>query len=190
VQWFESDTDPRRAVHFLLDKVGRRAGEQWFQGYSVDWWELDPPTAFALAPNLAPAVHQFTGVGTVALSMPEAVQPGQALPVVIRWQRNQAGAADRPLKARVALYDNNDARLAQADERLLNDRHLAPAQWHPDDQPQNVYLLDLPPDLAPGDYAVRVLVYDAETLAPVDVLDAAGNPAGIEVTVGEIRVEE
>ena len=81
-------------------------------------------------------------------------------------------------------------RQAQADERLLNDRHLAPAQWQPDDLPLNVYLLDLPPDLAPGDYAVRVLVYDAETLAPVDVLDAAGNPAGIEATVGEIRVED
>ncbi len=189
VQWFESDTDPRRAVHFLLDKAGRRAGEQWFQGYSVDWWEMNPPTTFALAPDLTPAVHQFAGVATAALSMPETVQPGQPLPVVIRWQRNQAAAADRPLKARVALYDNNDARLAQADERLLNDRHLAPAQWQPDDQPLNVYLLDLPPDLPAGDYTLRVLVYDADTLAPIDVLDAAGNPAGSEATVGEIHVE-
>ncbi|MBP8293466.1 MAG: hypothetical protein KAX65_11895, partial [Caldilineaceae bacterium] len=86
-------------------------------------------------------------------------------------------------------YDNNDVRLAQADERLLNDRHLAPAQWQPDDQALNVYLLDLPPDLPAGDYTLRVLVYDADTLAPIDVLDAAGNPAGSEATVGEIRVE-
>src|SRR4029450_4046892 len=26
VQWFESDTDPRHAVHFLLDKAGKWAG--------------------------------------------------------------------------------------------------------------------------------------------------------------------
>jgi hypothetical protein len=190
VQWFESDTDPRRAVHFLLDKYGRRAGEQWFQGYSIDWWELDPPTDFALAPDLAPALHRFRGVETAALSLPETVQPGQPLSVVIRWQRNAAGVGNRPLKARVALYDGNEARLAQADERLLNDRHLAPVQWQPGDQPLNVYLLETPPDLAPGVYTVRVLVYDAETLAPIEVLDAAGNPAGIEATVGEIRVEE
>ncbi len=55
VQWFESDTDPRRAVHFLLNKSGRHAGEEWFQGYSIDWWELNPPTDFVLAPNLQPA---------------------------------------------------------------------------------------------------------------------------------------
>ena len=36
LQWYESDTDPRRAVHFLLDKVGRPAGEQTFQGYVLD----------------------------------------------------------------------------------------------------------------------------------------------------------
>ena len=88
----------------------------------------------------------------------------------------------------MALYDGSDARLAQADERLLNDRHRAPAQWQPDDQPLNVYLLYLPPDLPPGDYTVRVLVYDADTLAPIDLLDAAGNPAGQEATLGSVGV--
>ena len=43
VQWFESDTDPRHAVPFLLDQLGQRAGSQSFQGYSIDWWALNPP---------------------------------------------------------------------------------------------------------------------------------------------------
>ena len=188
VQWFESDTDPRRAVHFLLDKYGRHRGEQAFQGYSIDWWELEPPTAFVLAPDLTPAAHRFRGVETVAVDLPATARAGEPLPVVIRWQRTGDGA-DRPLKARVALYDGNEARLAQADERLLNDRHLAPALWQPGDQPLNVYLLELPPGLPPGDYVVRVLVYDAETLAPIEALDAMNNPAGIEATVGAVRVE-
>ena len=38
--------------------------------------------------------------------------------------------------------------------------------------------------LAQGEYAVRLLVYDAETLEPLSLLDAAGSPAGIEAEMG------
>lgn len=190
VQWYESDTDPRHAVHFLLDKYGRHAGEQWFQGYSVDWWDLTPPTEFVLAPNEVPTVWRFPPVQTVAASLPqEPLRPGTPLPVVIRWQRTPAGGSDRPLKARVALYDSGGARLAQADERLLNDRHLIPALWQPVDQPLNVYLLPLPEDLPPGEYEVRVLVYDADTLEPLTLVDEAGAPTGQEAPLGTVQVE-
>jgi hypothetical protein len=191
VQWFESDTDPRRAVHFLLGKYGQHAGEQAFQGYSIDWWEMDPPTGFELAPELTSTHIAFPpAVETVDISLPDQpLQPGDALPVAIRWQRTPGGGVDRPLKARVALYDAADARLAQADERLLNDRHLIPALWGPADQPLNVYLLPLPEDLPPGEYAVRVLVYDADTLEPLALVDEAGAPAGQEATLGTVLVE-
>ena len=113
------------------------------------------------------------------------------LPVVIRWQRSAqtTGNAGGPLlKARVALYDQNDARLAQSDERLLNDRHRAPVEWNMSEQPLNVYQLDLPAELTAGAYAVRLLVYDAETLEPIALADAAGNPAGVEANLGTVMV--
>jgi hypothetical protein len=190
VQWFESDTDPRRAVHFLLDKYGRHAGEQWFQGYSLDWWDLNPPTAFELAPGMAPLTLQFDqAVQVVEASLPATpLQPGEPLPVALRWQRVPGGSVARPLKARVALYDEAGNRLAQADERLLNDRHRAPGQWQPDDRPLGVYMLTTPEGLAPGVYSVRVLVYDADSLDPLTWIDAAGNPAGIEPEVGVVEV--
>jgi mannosyltransferase len=190
VQWFESDTDPRHAVHFLLNKHGRHAGQQWFQGYSLDWWELTPPTDFELAPALTPLTLQFDqAVQVVERSLPAApLRPGAPLPVALRWQRVPGGAVDRPLKARVALYDEAGNRLAQGDERLLNDRHRAPDQWSPEDRPLNVYSLNVPAELAPGRYSVRVLVYDAESLAPLTWIDAAGNPAGIEPEVGTVEV--
>ena len=193
VQWFESDTDPRHAVRFLLDKAGQYQGEQGFQGYSVEWWALNPPTHFVLAPQLTPMQVFFPGaVETVAVSLPDQpLAPGSMLPVVIRWQRSAqtvANTAGRPLKARVALYDQNDARLAQSDERLLNDRHRAPVEWSMTEQPLNVYQLDLPAELTAGTYAVRLLVYDAETLEPIALADAAGNPAGVEATLGMVTV--
>ena len=191
LQWFESDTDPRHAVRFLLDKYGHFAGEQAFQGYVLQWWELDPPTHFTLAPDLQPVDIAFwASVKVVEASWPqEPLHPGDPLPVAIRWQRNlenNSGSIsgevmhDEPLKARVALYDAGGARLAQADERLLNDRHRAPIQWGADDQPLNVYLLSLPADLPPGQYTLGLLVYDAETLEAV----------AEEQTLGMIEVEE
>src|SRR5690606_30435026 len=192
VQWFESDTDPRHSGQFLLDKYGRHAGVQVFKGYTINWWELHPPTEFVLAPNLAPLSLRFDqAVETVEASLPvEPPTAGATMPVAIRWQRVPGGAIDRPLKARVALYDEAGNRLAQSDERLLNDRHRAPDQWQPDDRPLNVYSLAMPEDVAPGTYAVRLLVYDADSLEPLTWIDAAGNSAGIEPTIGELEIGE
>ena len=180
VQWFDSDTDPRHAVRFLLDKYGTAGESKDFRGYSVAQWQLTPPTHFELAPTLTPLSLRFdTAVETVAVSLPSELA-GTKVPVVVRWQRIPGGQADRPLKARVALYDTQDNRLAQSDERLLNDRHLMPSQWQESDQPLNVYSLETAEPLPSGVYQVRLLVYDAETLEPLSFLDQAGNPQGIE----------
>jgi hypothetical protein len=190
VQWFESDTDPRRAVAFLLDQAGARGGEENFQGYSIDWWRLTPPNQFVLAPNLAPLTVAFPpAVQTLAASLPSApVASGGKVPVVIQWQRQPGGEVARSLKARVALYSAEGSRVSQRDERLLNDRHLLPAEWGADDRPLNVYLLDVPEDAPPGEFTIGLLVYDADTLEPVGVVDGAGNPGGVEATIGMVEV--
>jgi hypothetical protein len=190
VQWFESDTDPRRAVPFLLDQAGTRGGEENFQGYSVDWWQLEPPNEFVLAPNLQPLTVSFPpAVQSVAASLPTGpVAQGGDVPVIIRWQRVAGGEVLRPLKARVALYDAAGARVAQRDERLLNDRHLLPAEWSMRDQPLNVYLLEVAEDLPTGHYTIGLLVYDADTLEPLGMVDGAGNPQGVEATIGSIEI--
>ena len=182
VQWFESDTDPRHGVRFLLDKYGARIDSKDFRGYSVDVWQLTPPTHFVLAPGLTPLTLRFgRAVETVAVSLPTTAETATTqFPVAIRWQRVPNGQADRPLKARVALYDAQEGRLAQSDERVLNDRHLMPSQWQAGDQPLNVYLLALENRLPAGEYTIRLLVYDAETLEPLTFIDEAGNPQGIE----------
>lgn len=191
VQWFESDTDPRHAVNFLLDKAGERAGEQAFQGYTVEWWKMRPPNRFELNPDPVAATYRWpAAVETVTISLPQdPVAAGESIFAAIRWRLATQTPTERPLKARVALYDANDGRVAQSDERILNDRHLMPAQWRAEDRPLNAYELETPPDLPPGSYDIRLLVYDAETLEPLELEDEAGNPAGIEATIGQVRVE-
>ena len=192
VRWYESDTDPRRAVSFLLDMAGERTGEELFRGYSIDVWRLDPPTIFELTPNMVGMSHAWPpAVETVEASLPSgAIEAGSKVPVVIRWRRVPEGWVDRDLKARVAVYDANGGRVAQSDQRLLNDRHLMPAEWSEDDQPLNVYLLALPEDMPAGVAEIRALVYDADTLEPLTLVDVAGNPAGQEALLGSIGVIE
>ncbi|MEM7131116.1 MAG: hypothetical protein AAF702_32640 [Chloroflexota bacterium] len=192
VQWYESDTDPRHAVSFLLDKTGTWSGKKAFRGYTVEWWSLEPPNRYVLAPNMVAATYIFPpAVETTELSLPqEPSNPGELLPVAIRWKRVTVGEIDRPLKARVAIYPlGSESRKAQSDRPLLNDRHLLPAEWDPNDTPINVYSVTLPEDLARGSYEVRLLVYDAETLDPLTYVDLAGNPAGIEAVIGTVTVE-
>ncbi|NJN81601.1 MAG: hypothetical protein HC802_04475 [Caldilineaceae bacterium] len=190
VQWFESDTDPRRSVNFLLDLAGQRVDKKSFRGYSVAWWELTPPNQFQLARNLSPLNLTFaSAVEAIEQTLPvDAIRPGERVPVVVRWRRVPGGAADRPLKARVGMYNGEGKLVAQNDQRLLNDRHLLPAEWGPDDQPLNVYMLETSSDLEPGEYELRLLVYDAETLEPLGFLDVAGNPAGVEAPLGIVKI--
>lgn len=190
VQWFESDTDPRRSVPFLLDQAGTYAGSHSFQGYVIDWWQLTPPNHFQLADHFTQLTIRFPPVvETVAVALPaQPVAPGKAAPVVIRWRRTGQDPLDRPYKARVALYDAREARVGQSDERLLNDRHLMPAEWLPDDTPLNVYSVPTPSDLAEGRYTLRLLVYDADTLEALTRVDEAGNPAGQEALLGEVEI--
>lgn len=190
VQWFESDTDPRRAVSFLLDQAGVRGEKMHFRGYEVDTWTLTPPTQFELGRNMTDWVARFPpAVETVAVSLPDAaVQPGGAVPVVIRWRRVPDGEVTRNLKARVALYGPDGGRMAQRDERLLNDRHLLPAEWSEFDQPLNVYLLRVPEEFAGEQVVVGVLVYDADTLEPLGATDGAGHEIGVEPILGQVRV--
>jgi hypothetical protein len=188
VEWFESDTDPRGAVPFLLDSYGQRQGEQPFQGYRVTWWRMAPPTAFTLTQALTPTSQRWgIGLEAIAADVAAQAQPGGFLPVVIRWQR-WGEPVPITFKARVALYDAAGNRLAQDDRRLLNDRHLQPDQWATEDQPLNVYGLHLPQDLPPGAYTVQLLLYDEASLAPFELMDAAANPAGFETVIGFIEI--
>jgi hypothetical protein len=63
-----------------------------------------------------------------------------------------------------------------------------PSAWTPDDRPLNVYRVDVPGDVPDGDYSIGLLVYDADSLEPLGIFDAAGNAMGVEVTIGTVRV--
>ncbi len=201
VQWFKSDTDPRGAVEFLLRKYGVHEGQAAFRGYRVDVYRVAPGTRFVLAEAMRPTRVTFDGRVATA-----AVGAGQAPPVppevarasdegvrprpvwaVVDWER--VGRVEAPYKVSARLVDPLGHVVAQDDRRLLSDRHLAAPYWAQNERARNVYLLPLALGTPPGIYTLTLRVYDPQTLAPLDVWDAAGRPAGTDAPVARVHVE-
>ena len=200
VRWFESDTDPRGAVPFLLEKFGTLTGERAFRGFNVASYQIAPDTQFELAPGLNDAAVDFgnqvrligsafgSGASSVtdgadATRSPEAAAD-EGVWTVFKWA--QLPDATQPLKATVVLEDSDGAVVGRDDRPILNDRHLAPPEWDKADRPLGVALVKPDPATPPGTYTLKLAVYDPATLAqlPVTSPGAAGN----FVTLGQVQL--
>ena len=200
VRWFESDTDPRGAVPFLLEKFGTLTGERAFRGFDVASYQIAPDTQFELAPGLNDAAVDFgnqvrligsafgggaSGVtgGAAATRRPEAAAD-EGVWAVFKWA--QLPDAAQPLKATVVLEDSDGAVVGRDDRPILNDRHLAPPEWGNADRPLGVALVKPDPATPPGTYTLKLAVYDPATLAQ---LPATGpGAAGSFVTLGQVQL--
>ena len=198
VRWFESDTDPRGAVSFLLEKYGTPLGERVFRGYTVNGYDITGVPRFDLAPGLAGPAADFGNqarmveaafdgrrLGAPAEGAATGLTPGPAdrpVGVALRWAR--LADAARPLKATLVLEDADGTPVGRDDWPLLNDRHLALPQWGGDDRPLDVDPVRPDPATPPGTYTLKLAVYDPDTLAQ---LPAFGE--GVEgrfVTLGQV----
>jgi 4-amino-4-deoxy-L-arabinose transferase-like glycosyltransferase len=93
------------------------------------------------------------------------LEPGQVLPI----QLQAAGQVDDSLKLSLRLVSEQDVMVAQSDAPLNYQMKLA---------------LYLPPDALAGNYRLRAVVYDPETMEPL--VDKAGNQ---ETALDTIRVQ-
>ena len=209
VRWRQSDTDPRGAVPFLLEKYGEFRGERDFRGYHVIWYDLPNPVHFSLPTELEPARVNFGdeiwltgsaygGHGQGPTSSDSEVQQrqvpaGSMAWATLRWQMptDACEAADcsiDDLKTAVYLEDERGHKVGQVDKLLLSDRHLRTSGWSPDERAINVYTLPVAPATPPGEYHVMVTVYRTADGEPLPVLDAGGAPEGIAAQIGVLQV--
>lgn len=190
VTWRGSDTDPRGVMPFLLDKVGRRAGERDFRGYHVTWWNLPRHAYFSLPDDLPSADITFGDVVRLdGLAFSDAVQEGEVAWATLHFTLLRDTDVDSRVSLR--LYSPEGNRLASTDKDLLNDRHFRTSAWPLDDprlnQAINVYTLPIPPDVSPGSYRLETVVYEATTLEALPV--SAGSASdGISTFLGTVVI--
>jgi mannosyltransferase len=200
VNWFESDTDPRRIVPFLLTKFGSQLAEQGFRGYGVTSYAVDPAGQYELAPRLGGPQASFGGQVTLSgaahgghaagatstIAEANATHAPADKPVwaVAQWQRSPGAA--RPLKSTVVLADAEGRVVGQDDRLLLNDRNVSPPHWDDGEQPLAVFSITADPATPPGVYTLKLAVYDPATLEQLPAQGEAGS--GSFVTLGQVEL--
>ena len=174
IQWYKSDTDPHGYVAWLLGKYAAYAGEKGLRGYNVTWYDLSRVTQFALAPQPQSASAilgeqiQLTGFAfggslTKENLVVDSPRLGMgAKPWVVLWWRNV-----QPIRAEykvsVVLRDANDNTVAQDDRVMFNDRHFKTPLWSAQDTSINVYMPEYDGDIKPGEYTIKVIIYNSTT---------------------------
>ena len=104
-----------------------------------------------------PIVLLAADVGRPREGAPEGAPPGRILPVVLYWQA--VAPVDASYTVFTQLLDATGRVVAQQDN--LPVQGLAPTTtWQPQTAIRDAYRLSLPPDLPPGNYDLRVGMYD------------------------------
>jgi hypothetical protein len=62
--------------------------------------------------------------------------------------------------------------------------------WRPGQIIADQHAIPIPSDTPPGRYPLQVGLYLPDTLARLDILDVAGNPAGVSFTIADVEIRE
>jgi hypothetical protein len=92
------------------------------------------------------------------------VRPGEALWTALTWRADRPPAGDYKFSLR--LHDAEGGVAFQTDEYVWSFDHAPTTRWQPGEVSESLIVFTLPQDLAPGDYELRLVVYDDKTLTP------------------------
>ncbi len=163
---------------FLLSKYGRQVGEIERQNFRLlDFADLDLAHPWTLYEQLEPKEVTYDGgISLTGLAFsrhggqqesaaqPIQVQPGESLWTALTWRADSRPAGD--YKSSLRLYDAQGGVAFQTDEYVWSFDHASTTQWQPGEASESLIVFALPQDLAPGDYELRLVVYDDKTQTP------------------------
>lgn len=183
---------PLPSIRLLLATAAVGIGLLLFKGMVIDRTQ-NVLRAERFAGGAASGVENtlerdFSRVVTlIGTDTPESAQAGDLARFSLFW-RLSGDRLDRDLSTRLSLHNALGLIVAETGSFMPGD--LATSNWLPGFYVEERLQLDVPPTLPPGDYTLRLLVYDAETLAALDVLNRAGNPEGVELDLGVLGITQ
>ena len=110
--------------------------------------------------------------------------PGRSSWYVLRWRTEPDLNID--IVTSLRFYSSDGEGVFQQDTVLSNTNYLPTSYWSANSPVETMILLHLPPDLPPGDYELRMVVYDFETQLPTVQIDV-WEP---ETTLARLRLAE
>ena len=181
VEW-DSDSagieDDIITFDFLLRKYGRYAGSDEMEGFRVhNYTDITPQLPWTFYEQLeSPTVHYNGGISLLGIALglgeeqlsvrqPFELNQDRSLWGVLQWQTTPSLDIDYSTSLR--LYNDEGRRVYQKDEPLSSaTTYTSDVQWPPGEIFYSLHQLDLPADLPPGAYDLRLVVYYTETRTP------------------------
>ncbi len=171
----EDDSLP---IDFLLRKYGRYSGTDQYTDFRVHsytdiirdrpWTFYDTLEPFSVLYDGFISLAGFAlGQGARQLSAMDMAEldPASTVWGVLQWQTTPDLEEDYAVSIR--LYNDEGTAVVQEDTVLWNPANYTPtSHWPAHEAVDSLFHLDLPADLPPGDYQLRLVVYDVETLIP------------------------
>lgn len=171
-----------RNIILLMGKYGEFVESEEFDSFHIHTYtNIDLNSPWAFFGELEPVAVRYHGgmeLRGLALGLGEEQLPsrqlfdlGQArsLWVALQWQTDPSVDADYAISMR--LYSSEGAFSFQRDVVLGNRDHTRTSQWSAEEVVDTVYNLDFPAELPSGEYELRLIVYDTETLTPAAEID-------------------
>ncbi|MFQ5576374.1 MAG: ArnT family glycosyltransferase [Anaerolineae bacterium] len=109
--------------------------------------------------------------------------PGGRIVLTLYWQAQQPVAESY----KVFVHLDSERKYAQADSIPVCARYPTDL-WRPGQTIADRHALALPLDVPPGEHPLVVGLYLPDSGLRLDVLDAAGNPAGVGFTLAEVAI--
>ncbi|MDH7486123.1 MAG: glycosyltransferase family 39 protein [Anaerolineae bacterium] len=182
VLWQDDVVDPNGFLHDFLRRAGQEQPvERSFWHVGLRHYRLPEGVRFSSEPPIEHPLQANFG-GQVALL---GWSQEEAATVTLYWQA--LADTERDFKVALALEDAEGHTWGRADLRPA--AYIYPTfRWRPGEVLFGRYELPAEPGTPPGDYRLRVGLYDEADLAGLDVLDEAGNARGKRVSLDGVRL--
>ena len=189
--------DDAQLLAFLLTKYARYMGTDAYDDFTIynyadisferPWFLYEQPDPFT--------IYYDGGITLQGLALGHDVEQlsfGQLLDLgaerslwgVLQWRTEPGLKIDYATSWR--LYNTEGERSYQQDYVLWSPIHSPTSHWSPHLAVETMTLLHFPPDLPPGEYELRLVVYDFETQVPTVQIDV-WEP---ETTLARLRLSE
>ncbi len=161
----------------LLEKYGTYLGSKqhtYFQVHTFSDIALDNSWTFyeSLGP---PSVDYDGGISLLGIALGQGdtqlstqqqinLGPERTFWIAKKWQTAPGLGTEFAVSLR--LHDSEGGGVYQRDIVLLNPNHSRTNDWSPEQPVETLYHMEIPRDLKPGEYELRLIVYDYETLQP------------------------
>jgi hypothetical protein len=174
--WFQLPADPRGMYPCLLTAahsadqppVTRTYFGLMTQSYRIDALTFQPLDA---APNYR------------EIALEDAAYAASPQGVCARTEWTLRQPTDHDASATASLLNPAGGTLARADALIARADNVGTGLWSLDDSGAAYTLLPLPAGAPPGEYTLTLNVYDDSRPSGFDLIDSAGNPAGVTYTL-------